>query len=97
MKLIAYSMPHFAARCKITWERIKYLMTKAGRFLLALKSEKGKGVTTTSPFTNLPMPNPLLDDSNRAREQLPRQPSSGRLRKLGQTRFVRWRVRLNKK
>jgi len=33
--------------------------TKAGRFLLADKSVNGKGMMTTSPFTNLPMPRPL--------------------------------------
>src|SRR5215204_2033692 len=35
---------------------IRLTKTSAGRFLLAVKSERGNGKTTTSPFTNLPMP-----------------------------------------
>jgi len=38
--------------------------TNAGRLLLPDKSEKGKGMTTTSPFTNLSMPYPLLRLTN---------------------------------
>ena len=34
-------------------------ITKAGRLLLPDKSVKGKGMTTTSPFTKIPMPYPL--------------------------------------
>src|SRR5690606_4527229 len=34
--------------------------TSAGRRLLVLRSERGKGRTTTSPFTNRPMLHPLL-------------------------------------
>jgi len=33
--------------------------TNAGRFLLSDRSVNGKGMITTSPFTNLPMPRPL--------------------------------------
>jgi len=32
--------------------------TRAGRRFEELKSENGKGSTTTSPLTNLPMPSP---------------------------------------
>ena len=38
---------------------IKSATTNAGRFLLPDKSVNGKGIITTSPFTNLPMPHPL--------------------------------------
>src|SRR3972149_9234835 len=48
---------------------VRAAMTNAGRFFEALKSEKGKGTTTTSPFTNLPMRCPLQDDPNRGAKQ----------------------------
>jgi hypothetical protein len=34
-------------------------MTKAGRRLDSVRSEKGNGITTTSPFTNFATPHPL--------------------------------------
>lgn len=42
----------------VIWQRItsspcKVAATTAGLFLVALKSENGKGITTISPFTNL--------------------------------------------
>src|SRR5215216_469902 len=46
--------------------------TKAGRFFAALKSENGKGATTTSPFTNAPTPHPLQGDPNRGAAQIPK-------------------------
>src|SRR5579859_535 len=53
---------------------VSAVTTNAGRCLLALKSEKGNGTTTTSPFTNLPMLHLLRGDSNLCPGQLPRQP-----------------------
>jgi hypothetical protein len=38
--------------------------TKAGRLLAWVKSENGKGTTTTSPFTNLPKPRLLQVSAN---------------------------------
>jgi hypothetical protein len=37
---------------------------KAGRLLAWVKSEKGKGTTTTSPFTNFAMPHLPLASAN---------------------------------
>jgi len=42
----------------------RLVKTNAGRLLLPDKSEKGKGTTTTSPFTNLSMPHLLQGLTN---------------------------------
>src|SRR5207248_4375147 len=57
----------------VIWQRItsspgSAVITRAGRRLVALRSENGNGMTTTSPFTNLPMQRlPLVDPSPCAR------------------------------
>jgi len=53
----------------VIWQRIissplRLAITKAGRLLLPVKSEKGKGTTTISPFTNLSMLSLLSDLTN---------------------------------
>jgi hypothetical protein len=57
----------------VIWHRItsspsSCVTTKAGRSLLAVRLENGKGTTTTSPLTNFSMPHPRQADPSLLRE-----------------------------
>ena len=53
----------------VIWQRIKSspskpAMTRAGRLLACVRSENGRGITTTSPLTNSAKPHPPLASAN---------------------------------
>src|SRR5579862_216134 len=65
---------------------VSFATTNAGRFFEALRSENGNGATTTSPFTNAPMPRPLQAGPNRV-EALPRTPAWSRAHRFQKRTF----------
>lgn len=73
---------------KITSSPIKLVTTKAGLFLAFERSEKGKGTTTTSPFTNFAMPHPLRVGPNLSEGHAQMPTSSDKILKKNEEREV---------
>ncbi|GEM_PF-4064279 len=51
-------------QCNNVYVEAKFAITRAGRRLVCVKSENGKGTTTTSPFTNSSMLHPPLNSTS---------------------------------